>query len=72
MAVEILKPGKDPRDMWVYFKCVRCGCEFRVSLNETVQACIITSDYNNFDVTYFGDCPICHQRLCGSIETKEE
>lgn len=70
MAVEILKHGKDPKDLWVYFECDRCGCKFRVSLNETVQKYVITSDYNNFDVTYFGDCPICHKRLCG--EAKEE
>lgn len=67
MAVEIIKPGKNPKDEWVYFNCDRCGCEFRMTANET-KACHVQTDYNDFVTMYEGDCPTCGKRLYGKGE----
>ena len=67
MAVEILKPGKDPKDQWVHFECDRCGCEFRVTMDETDQTYIIANYCDDYAASYMGDCPNCGKRLCGSL-----
>lgn len=71
MALEIIKPGKDPKDPWVYFKCNKCECEFRVTMDETDQK-YATADYNDYYLIYVRDCPHCGKSLYGSIEPKEE
>ena len=66
MALEIIKPGKDPKDQWVYFKCLRCGCEFRVTMDETAKN-YITTDYNEYCEVYSSDCPSCGKSLYGKL-----
>lgn len=70
MALEILKPGKDSKDQWVYFECDRCGCEFRVTMDETEQTHIMADYFDDYAALYCEYCPNCGKRLCSS-ELKE-
>jgi hypothetical protein len=71
MALDIIKAGKDPKDQWVYFKCLRCGCEFRVTMDETVKGYAMV-DYNEYCEKYVSDCPSCGKRLVGKLYQRSD
>ena len=49
MAIEVIKPGKNLNEEWVYFECPSCKCEFRATMDDV-----------EYGTSFRKTCPNCN------------